>query len=69
MLAARIARLKAMVVEAEAHLASISQYLTFTEQIVMEHKAAKLAAEVEWHEDLYQQLPAIIADESARKDH
>jgi DNA-binding PadR family transcriptional regulator len=68
-LAARIARLKAMVIEAEAHLASISQYLTVTEQIVMTHKAAKLAAEVEWHEDLYTQLPRIIADESARKDH
>jgi DNA-binding PadR family transcriptional regulator len=68
-LAARIARLKAMVIEAEAHLASISQYLTFTEQIVMKHKAAKLAAEVEWHEDLYNQLPEIIADESARKEH
>jgi DNA-binding PadR family transcriptional regulator len=67
-LAARIARLKAMVIEADAHLASISQYLTFTEQIVMKHKAAKLAAEVEWHEDLFKQLPEIIADESARKD-
>ena len=34
----------------------------------MKHKAAKLAAEVEWHEDLYRQLPEIIADESARKE-
>jgi DNA-binding PadR family transcriptional regulator len=68
-LAARISRLKAMVSEAEAHLASISQYLTFTEKIVMKHKAAKLAAEVEWHEDLFSQLPEIIADESARKEH
>jgi DNA-binding PadR family transcriptional regulator len=67
-LAARIARLKAMVIEAEAHLASISRYLTFTERIVMRHKAAKLAAEVQWHEELFSQLPEIIADETARKE-
>jgi DNA-binding PadR family transcriptional regulator len=67
-LAARIATLKAMVVEADAHLAAISKYLTFTEKIVMKHKAARLAADVEWHEDLFAQLPEIIADESARKD-
>lgn len=68
-LAARIAHLKAMVIEAEAHLASISRYLTFTERIVMQHKAAKLAAEVQWHEELFSQLPEIIADETARKDN
>jgi DNA-binding PadR family transcriptional regulator len=67
-LAGRTAHLKAMVVEAQAHLASISQYLTITEKIVMKHKAAKLAAEVKWHEDLITQLPEIIADESARKE-
>jgi DNA-binding PadR family transcriptional regulator len=67
-LAGRTAQLKAMVIEAEAHLDSISQYLTFTEKIVMKHRAAKLAAEVAWHEDLIAQLPEIIADESARKE-
>jgi DNA-binding PadR family transcriptional regulator len=67
-LAARIERLRAMVIEADAHLRAISQYLTFTEKIVMQHKAARLAADVAWHEDLFAQLPEIIADESARKD-
>jgi DNA-binding PadR family transcriptional regulator len=68
LLAARIAHLTAMAAEAEAHVHSIGQYLTFTEKIVMRHKAARLAAEVEWHENLFTQLPEIIADESARKD-
>lgn len=67
-LAARIDHLKAMVSEADAHLATIAKYLTFTEKIVMKHKVARLAADVEWHEDLFKQLPQIIADESARKE-
>jgi DNA-binding PadR family transcriptional regulator len=69
LLGARITRLKAMVADADAHLASISKYLTFTEKVVMKHKVARLNADVEWHEQLYAQLPEIIADESARKDH
>jgi DNA-binding PadR family transcriptional regulator len=68
LLAARIAHLKSMAAEAEAHIHSIEQYLTFTEQIVMSHKVARLHAEVEWHENLYTLLPKIIADESARKE-
>jgi DNA-binding PadR family transcriptional regulator len=67
LLSARISRLKAMAAEADAHVHSIDQYLTFTEKIVMKHKAARLKADVEWHEELYDQLPEIIADESARK--
>ena len=69
LLRARIAHLKAMAAEADAHVHSIGQYLTFTEKIVMRHKAARLKADVQWHEELYEQLPEIIADESARKDH
>ena len=68
LLVARIAHLKALAAEAEAHVHSIGQYLTFTEMIVMSHKAARLKADVEWHEDLYTRLPEIIADESTRKD-
>jgi DNA-binding PadR family transcriptional regulator len=69
LLPARIAHLKAMVTDTEAHNATISQYLTFTEMIVVRHKVERLRAEVLWHEELYTQLPAIIADESARKEH
>ena len=68
LLASRISRLKSMVSEAEAHLASISKYLTFTEKIIMKHRISRLIADVEWHEGLYIQLPEIVADESARKE-
>lgn len=66
-LSARISRLKAMVVETEAHHESIDQYLTFTEKIVLRHKVERLKSEVVWHEQLYSRLPEIIADETARK--
>jgi DNA-binding PadR family transcriptional regulator len=69
LLAARIAHLKSMAAEAEAHIHTIEQYLSFTEKIVMGHKVARLRADVDWHEDLYKQLPKIIADESARKEN
>ncbi|HEX4058813.1 MAG TPA: PadR family transcriptional regulator [Galbitalea sp.] len=67
-LAARIAHLNALLAETVAHNSSIGQYLTFTEKFVIEHKTARLRAEIEWHESLYKQLPKIIADESARRD-
>ena len=68
-IAARIAHLKAMVSETEAHNASIDQYLTFTEKFVVSHKIARLKADIGWLENLYENLPQIIADESARKDN
>jgi len=68
LLSARIARMKAMAAEAEAHLESIRQYLTFTEHLVMQHKGERIKAEIAWHEDLYKHLPEIIADESARRE-
>jgi DNA-binding PadR family transcriptional regulator len=68
LLAARIAHLKAMAAETAAHIHTIEQYLTLTERLVMSHKTARLQADVQWHEQLYTQLPEIIAAESARKD-
>jgi DNA-binding PadR family transcriptional regulator len=68
LLSARISLLKAMAEDAEAHLASIKQYLSFTEYLVMQHKGERLKAEIDWHEDLYKKLPEIIADESARRE-
>jgi DNA-binding PadR family transcriptional regulator len=67
LISARITHLKALLAETIAHNSSIGQYLTFTEKFVIEHKTARIQAEVDWHENLYKQLPAIIADESARK--
>lgn len=68
LLAARIAHLKALLAETVSHNASIGQYLTYTEKFVIGHKAARIQAEIDWHEDLYKQVPKIIADESARKE-
>lgn len=64
--AGRIARLKEMAAEADTHLVSIRQYLSFTEQIVMKHKTAKLRVEVDWHQELLDRLPEIIEAERAR---
>ncbi len=68
LLSARIAHLKAMLAEGEAHVNSVDRYLSFTEKIVVRHKIARIRAEIEWHEQLYTQLPNIIADETARKE-
>jgi DNA-binding PadR family transcriptional regulator len=68
LLTARIAHLKALLAETVAHNSTIGQYLTFTEKFVIGHKTARIEAEIAWHENLHKQLPAIIADESARKD-
>jgi DNA-binding PadR family transcriptional regulator len=69
LLAARISHLKALLEETGAHNTSIDKYLTFTEKIVVRHKTDRLRAEVTWHEQLFEHLPEIIADESARKEH
>jgi len=66
LLTARITLLKAMATDSEAHVGAISQYLSFTEQLVMMHKVARLKADVEWHQNLLNHLPEIIADESAK---
>lgn len=66
---ARIASLEAMIADSEQHLAEVSQYLTVGEIVVMRHRPDRLRAEIGWHTDLLAQLPAIIADERARKDH
>ncbi|HEX4442708.1 MAG TPA: helix-turn-helix transcriptional regulator [Galbitalea sp.] len=68
MLSARIAHLRALLAETQAHNSSIGQYLTFTEKFVISHKTARIRAEIDWHEELYKQLPEIIAAEQARKD-
>ncbi len=68
LLGVRVATLKARLETYIAHTASIEKYLSLGESIVMQHMTERLRAEVTWHEQLYHQLPAIIADESARKD-
>lgn len=66
-LEARLAELRVMGEQAEAHLARIAQYLTHMELEVMRHRSVRLRGEIEWHEELLAALPAIIDDEKSRK--
>jgi len=69
LLSARLGQLRAQLDNNIAHVASIEQYLSLGESIVMQHLTERLRAEITWHEKLYNQLPEIIADEAARKDN
>jgi DNA-binding PadR family transcriptional regulator len=64
----RLARLRAMLLESEAHAQRIAPYLSLGERHVMKHRAARLRAEIAWHEDLVQKLPEVLSDERSRKD-
>lgn len=64
----RLARLRAMLAENEAHTARIRQYLSVGEIHIMKHKTDRLRAEITWHEELVQKLPEILSDERSRKD-
>ncbi len=66
-IAERIAALSVMLLDSESHARAARPYLTASERFVMKHKAYRLRAEIAWHRDLLTELPAIIADESARK--
>jgi hypothetical protein len=48
-------------------IASISQYLSPLEIVVMSHKAERLRAEITWHEKLLAQLPELLTEELNRK--
>ena len=63
---ARLNSLRALLIEDEAHTRSIVQYLSHVEIHVMKHRADRLRAEIAWHEELLQQLPAIVIDERSR---
>jgi DNA-binding PadR family transcriptional regulator len=64
----RIANLRALHAASLAKTAAITKHLSVGEIVVMQHQASRLAAEIDWHEHLLTELPAIIADETARKD-
>jgi DNA-binding PadR family transcriptional regulator len=63
---ARIARLRAMLTESDSHTERVRQYLSVGELHVMKHKADRLRAEIDWHENLLKDLPAIVADQRLR---
>lgn len=64
---ARVASLSAMLAEWQAHASAIERYLTAAETFVMTHRAARLRAEIAWHQDLVTTLKTIINDERSRK--
>ena len=66
---ARLANLRALLAQEEAHLHSIAKYLTTIELFVMKHRAARIRAEIEWHEELVRHLPEFLEDERLRSDH
>jgi DNA-binding PadR family transcriptional regulator len=68
LLDARLSELRAMLASNLARDAMIEQYLSPLEQHVMEHKAARLRADIAWHEQLVQRLPEFLAYEKSRKD-
>ncbi len=51
----------------EAHLESITHFLTVAEVWAMRHQTARWRSEIAWHESLLAALPEIIADERSRK--
>ncbi len=65
---ARLAALRAMVLDDEVRLKAITQYLSVGEEFVMRHRGSRLRAEIAWHEELMTKLPAIIEDEKSRKE-
>jgi hypothetical protein len=67
-IAARIGSLSAMLIEWEAHVATIDRYLTVNEKLMLKHRTDRLRTEIAWHEELSAALPQIIADERAKTD-
>jgi DNA-binding PadR family transcriptional regulator len=62
----RIAVLDGLLADSEAQRARADQYLTVNERFMLSHKSARLRAELDWLHALIVELPAIIADETAR---
>ncbi len=63
----RLATLRQTLVANEAHLESISHFLTTAENWAMRHQAARWRGEIAWHEELLADLPVIIAYEKSLK--
>lgn len=63
---ARLSALRTMLTQEQAHTQSIAQYLSRLERLVMTHRAARIRAEISWHEELVRQLPDILIDEKTQ---
>ncbi len=67
-LQARLDLLRSTLEAREAHLESITHFLTVAEVWAMRHQTARWRGEITWHESLLAALPEIIADEKSRKE-
>lgn len=68
LVAARLAQLRAMLAEARRDSDRAAPYLTPIEAAVIEHRPARIEAEIHWHEALLAELPDLIAAEAAGKE-
>lgn len=62
----RLAELRLLLASEEQRNDRIDQYLTPMERMVVRHKAARLRAEIAWHDELVSVLPEIMAFEQSR---
>ena len=67
-LEARVAELRDRIAREETKPDRIGHHLTLTELHVMRHDLHRLQGELAWHDELLAALPAIIADETSRKN-
>jgi DNA-binding PadR family transcriptional regulator len=65
---ARVERLREDAAASRRRAIHVDEWLTVLERIVIQHKIARLDAEIAWHEKLLASIPAIVADEKSRKD-
>lgn len=65
-IAARIESLRSLLDTARVANEHARPHLSRAETFALEHREARLKAEIEWHEGLVSSLPDIVADERAR---
>ncbi len=64
----RLARLREVAAEKQAHFEEITPLLTMAETWAMRHQISRWHSEADWHEELLAALPKIIADEKSRRE-
>lgn len=64
----RLARLREVAAEKQAHFEEITPLLTMAETWAMRHQISRWQSEAGWHEELLAVLPKIIADEKSRRE-
>jgi DNA-binding PadR family transcriptional regulator len=63
---ARVAMLRELLETTVTSTRRARPYLSLAEVFALEHREQRLLAEIDWHENLREALPDIVADETAR---